>query len=119
MKLIVTDPLDTVLLARWRDQPRYGSRLRHVVGHILDALERGQDCETYAQVRARFWYKVYFLSPHGALKCDTNGEVLETVHFARRIVHHRNLIHVPLSAVMVNWHTQGLWAERRPIAALL
>src|SRR5437899_1824181 len=117
---VITDPLDTLLLARWRDMPCYRSRLRRVVLHLLTALATGEAIEVYAQTRAIFWYKaILFVPEAGALKLDTCAEHLERTDFARRIVQHRNLCRVSLNAVMVNWHTQGLWEASRPIAALL
>src|SRR3989442_1643436 len=115
---VVRDALDILLLARWRDMPRYRGRLRCVVEHVLDALAVGEDVETYAQARASFWYKVYFISPYGALKSDTTGEVCERTAFPRRVIHDRNLRRVPVGAVMENWHVGDLRERSRPLAGL-
>jgi hypothetical protein len=111
--------LDQALAQKWAYLPRTRARVRRAVHYILDALTNDREIETYAQIKFGFWYKVYFFTPHGALKSDTTGEHMDTKAFARAVIKSQDLRAVPLTAVMENWQMGTLWERSKPLSALL
>jgi hypothetical protein len=106
-------------LRRYRLPRRKQGRLGRVVQCMLDALRAGQDLETYAQIRADFWYKGYVFTPCGVFRFDTPSEEVVRKALARESVRYHNLRRVSFSALLANWQAGGLWEEKKPLSALL
>ena len=99
-------------------------RERQVTDYLLWAIEARAPVDVYAQIRgghfgSHFWYKVFFLTPHGIWRSDTGGEGIERKRFALQIIQRQELTRVSLDALMQNWQRYGVWEISRPIGAAL
>jgi hypothetical protein len=99
-------------------------RERQVVNYLISAIETRAPVDVYAQIRAghfgsRFWYKVFFLTPHGIWRSDTGGEGIERPRVAWSVIRRQQLALVSLDALLHNWSTWVVWAIARPMGAHL
>ena len=61
--------------------------------------------EAYAQITSseRHWYKVFFFTPVGCLKCDTTYTCRVTKNYAKSIIKIQKLTKTSPIDVFVNW----------------